>query len=153
MAEGTRSKTNTAKIGKIREVAEALFQNEAERNLYIRETFEELEKIERQERVEKEKLAFDFDREKLLLEREERMETERLNHELLMRDRDIELARLDRSNQSSLISAEFSVNSSPNFTIDCFDDKSETIETLLDRFERTACHTGLPILFQAGPNP
>ena len=72
------------------------------------------------------------------------MERERLNHELLVRDRDIELACLDRSNQSSPISAEFSVNSSPNFMIDYFDDKSETIETFLDRFERTARHTGLP---------
>ena len=144
MAEGTKSKTKTAKIGEIREVAEALFQNEAERNLYIRETFEELQKIERQERAEKQKLTFDFEREKLVLEKDERMERERLNHELLMRDRDIELARLDRSNQSSPISAEFSVNSSPNFTIDYFDDKSETIETFLDRFERTARHTGLP---------
>ena len=144
MSKGNKSKTKKAKICEIRGTAKALYQNNAERNVYIREKFEELEKIERQERVEKEKLAFDFEREKLLLERDERMERERLNHELLMRDRDKELASIDRSNQSSPISAEFSVNSSPNFTIDYFDDKSETIETFLDRFERTARHTGLP---------
>ncbi|XP_055893382.1 uncharacterized protein LOC129927634 [Biomphalaria glabrata] len=125
MAEGTRSKAESAKSIKIRELNELADQigiRPEDRPTFILAKFEEWEKVER----EKEKEA----------------------HAFRMKEKEIELEKLKANDESRTTNAadQNSPNcQTPHFNLEPFDETKESIETFLERFQNVATNNQLPI--------
>ncbi|KAI8775558.1 hypothetical protein BgiBS90_024034 [Biomphalaria glabrata] len=125
MAEGTRSKAESAKSVKIRELNELADQigiRPEDRPTFILAKFEEWEKVER----EKEKEA----------------------HAFRMKEKEIELEKLKANDESRTTNAadQNSPNcQTPHFNLEPFDETKESIETFLERFQNVATNNQLPV--------
>ncbi|KAI8795429.1 hypothetical protein BgiBS90_003196 [Biomphalaria glabrata] len=143
MAEGTRSKAESAKSIKIRELNELADQigiRPDDRPTFVLAKFEEWEKRER----EKEKIDREREREKEKLDREREKEA----HAFRMKEKEIELEKL-KANDESRITIAADQNSpnyqTPHFNLEPFDETKESIETFLERFQNVATNNQLPI--------
>ncbi|KAK6985417.1 hypothetical protein BgiMline_014993 [Biomphalaria glabrata] len=143
MAEGTRSKAESAKSIKIRELNELADQigiRPDDRPTFILAKFEEWENRER----EKEKIDREREREKEKIDREREKEA----HAFRMKEKEIELEKL-KANDESRITIAADQNSpncqTPHFNLEPFDETKESIETFLERFQNVATNNQLPI--------
>ncbi|KAI8775693.1 hypothetical protein BgiBS90_024169 [Biomphalaria glabrata] len=141
MAEGTRSKAESAKSIKIRELNELADQigiRPDDRPTFVLAKFEEWENRER----EKEKI--DREREKEKIDREREKEA----HAFRMKEKEIELEKL-KANDESRITIAADQNSpncqTPHFNLEPFDETKESIETFLERFQNVATNNQLPM--------
>ncbi|KAI8773224.1 hypothetical protein BgiBS90_025642 [Biomphalaria glabrata] len=141
MAEGTRSKAESAKSIKIRELnelAEQIGIRPDDRPTFVLAKFEEWENRER----EKEKI--DREREKEKIDREREKEA----HAFRMKEKEIELEKL-KANDESRITIAADQNSpncqTPHFNLEPFDETKESIETFLERFQNVATNNQLPM--------
>ncbi|KAK6982984.1 hypothetical protein BgiMline_018400 [Biomphalaria glabrata] len=141
MAEGTRSKAESAKSIKIRELnelAEQIGIRPDDRPTFVLAKFEEWENRER----EKEKI--DREREKEKIDREREKEA----HAFRMKEKEIELEKL-KANDESRITIAADQNSlncqTPHFNLEPFDETKESIETFLERFQDVATNNQLPM--------
>nr|KAI8729374.1 hypothetical protein BgiMline_032073 [Biomphalaria glabrata] len=140
MAEGTRSKAESSKSIKIRELnelADHIGIMPDDRPTFVLAKFEEWEKRER----EKEKIDREREKEKLDREREKEAQAFR------MEEKEIELEKLKANDESRTIAAD---QNSPNcqtpyFNLEPFDETKESIETFLERFQNVATNNQLPI--------
>ncbi|KAK6963316.1 hypothetical protein BgiMline_030443 [Biomphalaria glabrata] len=134
MAEGTRSKAESAKSIKIRELNELADQigiRPDDRPTFVLAKFEEWEKRERE-------------REKEKLDREREKEA----HAFRMKEKEIELEKLKANDESRTTNAadQNSPNcQTPHFNLEPFDETKESIETFLERFQNVATNNQLPI--------
>ncbi|KAK7004442.1 hypothetical protein BgiMline_005962 [Biomphalaria glabrata] len=140
MAEGTRSKAESSKSIKIRELNELADQigiRPDDRPTFVLAKFEEWEKRER----EKEKI--DREREKEKLDREREKEA----HAFRMKEKEIELEKLKANDESRTIAADQNSPNcqTPHFNLEPFDETKESIETFLERFQNVATNNQLPI--------
>ncbi|KAK0070214.1 zinc finger protein [Biomphalaria pfeifferi] len=132
MAEGTRSKAESAKSIKIRELNELADQigiRPDDRPTFVLAKFEEWEKCER----EKEKI----DRER-----------EKEAHAFRMKEKEVESEKLKANDESRTTNAadQNSLNcQTPFFNLEPFDETKKSIETFSERFQNVATNNQLPI--------
>ncbi|XP_055886011.1 uncharacterized protein LOC129926391 [Biomphalaria glabrata] len=155
MASNTRSKTDSDRKLKIQELTETAALLELEgpsRSDYIRQKLDEWELEEKLARerefelaMEREKNEHELARDKEKNEHELAMERERQATERAKIAQENEAARTVADSQpASPASSQGSSISSPNIPFEPFDEKSESVEVYLTRFEEVARYYSLP---------